>query len=178
MPKRVVLRLGKRRTSWEKSDPREIAALEFSSREGGLDHRPSVYVLQPSLDSEVRPLATRVRAEHQVSFMSPPDPSGTAEHDLEGLPGALPVSCPGKTKFSFANTVHAELHLQDDEAVFHLVEQLLAQRTARVVALSQSDTMSYVRSRLAADDPEWVAAINGLPRDKAPRWRKLVDPSK
>ena len=163
MPRRLVLRLGRRRTAWEKTNPQEIAEVEFKNPDGaGLDLQPSVYILNAATDDETRTLTVRVRSEHSASFLSPPKPAGTLEVDLEGALEGDPVVSAGETRFQFANAAHAELRLRDDAAVVQLVQRVLDQLPTRAIRVSLRDILEYVDQRLVANDPEWIA-VAGSP---------------
>lgn len=159
MVQRLVVRLGKRRTAWEKTDPREIADVEFQDRAtGGLDLRPSVYVVDAEA-SALRAGVIRVRAEHSASWMSPPRPVGTMEFNVDGATHAQLQPSPGETKFKYANEVHAELLLGSVDDLLALITTILAERTTREIALSGAEVIGYVEGRQAAGDPEWTTVI-------------------
>lgn len=156
MAPQLIIRLGKRRSSWEKTDPRDIAEVEFQDRStGGFDLRPSVYVLDEAS------LVVRVRAEHSASCISPPRPTqSTIEFNVAGATAAPTQPSPGETSFAFANSAHAELLLADEAELLALVGQLLTQRAQREIAVTGSEVLTYVDERLTAGDPEWVALIS------------------
>ncbi|MBE2248638.1 MAG: hypothetical protein ACOZQL_20240 [Myxococcota bacterium] len=159
MVQRLVVRLGKRRAAWEKTDPREIADVEFQDRAtGGLDLRPSVYVVAAEA-SEPRAGVIRVRAEHSASWMSPPRPVGTMEFNVDGATRAHLQPSPGETKFQYANSVHAELLLGSVDDLLALIATLLAERDKRAIALTGAEVIGYVEGRQAAGDPEWTSVI-------------------
>jgi len=159
MVQRLVVRLGRRRAAWEKTDPREIADVEFQDRStGALDLRPSVYVVQAE-PADLRSLVVRVRAEHSASFMSPPRPVGTLEFNVDGATSASLVPSAGATKFQYANSVHAELLLHSADELFALIATLLAEREARSIPIPGNDVLAYVNARQAANDPEWTPVV-------------------
>jgi hypothetical protein len=144
-------------------NPQEIAEVEFKNPDGaGLDHQPSVYILNAATDDEARALTVRVRSEHSASFLSPPKPAGTLEVELEGALEGDPVVSAGETRFQFANAAHAELRLRDDAAVVQLVQRVLDQLPTRAIRVSLRDILEYVDQRLVANDPEWIA-VAGSP---------------
>jgi hypothetical protein len=153
------VRLGKRRAAWEKTDPREIADVEFQDRaSGGLDLCPSVYVVSGEA-SELRAGVIRVRAEHSASWMSPPRPIGTMEFNVDGATLAQLQPSAGETKFQYANSVHAELLLESVDDLLRLIATLLAERDKRAIALTCAEVIGYVEGRQAAGDPEWTTVI-------------------
>lgn len=157
MPRRLVLRLGRRRSAWEKTEAREIADVEFrDSHRDGLDLRPSVYVLDIDPNGE-KSIVVRTRAEHSASFMSPPRPNaGSLEFNVEGATAAEVVSSAGETLFRFTQDAHAEIQFSSEEDVVRLVETMLQQRAQRSYPVSPSEVLSYVETQLNANDPEWV----------------------
>ncbi len=147
MVQRLVVRLGKRRAAWEKTDPREIADVEFQDRAtGGLDLRPSVYVVSGEA-GELRAGVIRVRAEHSASWMSPPRPIGTMEFNVDGATLAQLQPSPGETKFQYANSVHAELLLGSVDDLLRLIATLLTERDKRAIALTGAEVIGYVEGR-------------------------------
>ena len=174
MAEEWVVRLGRRRTSWELADARAIAQVEFQDHStGGLDLRPSVYVLKADA-SALPELALRARTEHSVSFLSPPT-GGFAPGDLraEGL-GATSVASPGNTRFEFTTEVHAELHLPDEMALLHLVDALKTDFVRRHLPTSQAQVLAFIAARLDAKDAEWERVLNGDEK-KLGDWRRLVE---
>lgn len=80
MAPQLVVRLGRRRSAWEKTNPREIAEVEF---------------------------------------------------DSAGATAAKLQPCPGETRFTFTNAVHAELLLPGEDELLALVGKLLARFRCR-----------------------------------------------
>ena len=174
MAPRLVARLGRRKAAWEKSNPREIAEVEFQdSATGGLDLRPSVYVLDGDASNQ-RPLLVRVRSEHSASCLSPPRPGqSTLELDVEGATSAQIEPSPGETKFEFANSVHAELLLESADELVALIARLLTERAARIIAVTGREVLAYVDGRLGAGDSELIAVI-GSPDAEHGDWFDAV----
>lgn len=174
MVERLVVRLGRRKAAWEKSDPREIAEVEFQDRStGGFDLRPSVYVLTAE-EAVRRPLVVRVRAEHSASCLSPPRPSqSTLEFNVDGTTADQLQPSPGETKFKFANSVHAELLLQSVDDLLGLISTLLAERDVRAIPVQGSEVLAYVEERLVANDSEWISMV-GAPGEERGDWGDAV----
>src|SRR5690242_18134969 len=98
---RFVLRLGKRKTSWEVTAASEIIDAEFKDKEGVIDLSPSVYVIEPALD-QARATIIRIHTEHAASLLRDP-PKGAIDVDLNGITPIEPTRTAGATKFAFAN---------------------------------------------------------------------------
>lgn len=159
MVARQVVRLCRRRTAWENTDPREIAEVEFQDRStGSFDLRPSVYVVSGASE-DLRALVVRVRAEHSATYLRPPPAAGTLEFDVDGATDApLEHSC-GKTCFRFANAAHAELLLRSVDALLSLVARLIDERDTRAIVLSGDEVVGHAEARQRAGDDEWVSRI-------------------
>ncbi len=154
--RRRVIRLGKRRTSWELDDPAAIAAVEFRDRaRDALDLRPSVYLVDPPHPERI----VQVRAEHSVSFMSPPSAQGTLEVDATDVGAGDLLPSIGATRFAYSRAVHAELVFKDENELLALVTRILAEREKRAVPISREALLSYIDMRLTAGDPEWLAVL-------------------
>ncbi|MDP1827043.1 MAG: hypothetical protein Q8L48_27465 [Archangium sp.] len=183
---RRVVRLGRRRSAWESPTAREIAEVEFRDRNSdGLDLRPSVYLVSADDEVSLRALVVRVCAEHWATFISPPRPGIAGPVlDAEGASPAAVLPSPGETHFSYANAVHAELHLDDEAGLMHLVAVLKAELATRDLAVLGSEALIYVAERLKVSDQEWAAVLdrgwvaaatayqNRLAREAAARGRR------
>lgn len=169
-----VVRLGRRRTSWELDRAADIAAIEFQDHAtGGLDHRPSVYVLRGD-DAALQRLALQARAEHSVSHLNPPTGSfAPGDCRVENLGATLNPS-PGDTLFAFTRAAHAELHFSSDDALLTFVEALRRHHAARHLPTSRDAVLEYIAARLNADDAEWVTVL-AADNKKQGAWRLLVE---
>jgi len=154
---RRVLRVVRRLSAWEKEDPREIAAVEFQDRRtGGLDRRPSVYVLEAPDDRSMRRATVQVRAEHTIAFLRP---QGGTDLDLQGV-GGEPERSPGTTGFPFADQAHAELLMPDEPSLLALVQVVRQELERRTVETPQREILDYIVGRVEAEDGLWLARVN------------------
>jgi hypothetical protein len=163
---RVVLRLGKRKTSWESRDVDTIVATEFTERNGVIDTQPSVYALDAASRDALRPDVVRVVAEHSASFLNDP-PKGSVNLDLAGL--AETNQTAGRSKFEFANSHHHEVQLDSVAGLRDLVRRALAEIDGRLHAVTRNELLDYAAVRLAARDPEWQTAMEGRKE-----WLRLI----
>lgn len=159
---RRVVRLGRRRSAWESPNVREIAEVEFRDRNSdALDLHPSVYLVSADDEGPLRALVVRVCAEHWATFISPPRHGiGGPVLDAEGASPAAVVSSPGETHFSYANAVHAELHLDDEAGLLHLVAVLKNELATRDLSVLGSEVLVYADERLKVSDQEWAAVLD------------------
>ena len=164
MAGRRVVRLGRRRSAWERPTALEIAQVEFRSREtDSLDCRPSVYVVTAEDEGNLRLLVVKACAEHGASFISPPKPGLTGGRviDLDGASPAPVVPSPGRTVFRFTrDEVHAEIVLENDAALLAMVEVLKKQLSQRDLEVLGSEILTYAAGRIEAADPEWTKALD------------------
>lgn len=154
--RRLVIRVGKRKTSWESQDVDTIVNTEFKDRDGVIDTQPSVYEVTASNDAQLRQDVVRVVAEHAASFLNDP-PKGTRNLDLDGLATATPT--PGESKFSFANAHHHEVQLGGLDGLRDLVRRALVDVDRRLHSVSREELLGYAATQLAADDAEWTGAL-------------------
>lgn len=157
---RRVLRVNKRKASWEGS-AEEFARTEFQDYEtGGLDLRLSVYLVEPA-DT------VRAHTEHAVSLLD--TPKSLYDMDLNSLGIGTLRKSPGETAFVFANEQHHELHLENEHGVLDLARSVLEAATVSKVEVTKEAQLEYATTRLDAGDPEWEAACAaGKPGE---RWR-------
>jgi hypothetical protein len=163
---RIVLRVSKRRTSWESRNVDEIVQTEFKTRDGVIDTEPSVYVLEAESEQTLRSDVVRVVAEHAASFLNDP-PKGAKHVDLQGL--ANTARTPGTSRFTFANARHHELAVGDVDALRGVIERAIADIDQRFHPVDRDELIAYAAARIDADDPEWASALTD--RD---RWRMLI----
>jgi hypothetical protein len=166
MPRHVI-RLAKRRTAWELANVDELITVEFTSRHGGVDLRPSVYVFDAE-PAERHARVVQLRAEHAVSLMEAPNTAGP-HIDLEGVAPRDPVASPGATRCSYANAVHHDIPLVDRAELEAMLYAAKPGMLARIIEVTRDEVLAYVGARQAADDPEWTALL----RDK-PKWSDWV----
>jgi hypothetical protein len=167
---RLILRVSKRKTSWETRDVDNIVNTEFKDRDGGVDLVPSVYVLDSAHDDDaLRQDVVRVHAEHAASFLQNP-PKGARSIDLDGL--VEPSPTPGETDFQFANSRHHEVHLSSVDDLRALVQQTLSTLDTRVRPVERDAMLGYAASKLAEQDAEWRAATQ--PGKPGHEWLALI----
>lgn len=152
----VVLRIAKRRTSWELTDVHTIVQTEFQLREGGIDLRPSVYVLDTGTFEE----AVQTHTEHAASFLRSP-PNGGVNANLDGLSVEAPTKDgPASTaKFEHARRTHHELVLEDENELRRVVTAFVQDAAARRIAVERRQLLDYANDRLDQNDLEWVRAL-------------------
>lgn len=160
MALQCVLRMCRRRSSWELTDPLEIARIEFQRpADGALDLRPSVYCLYADGADELHARVVQARAEHAKSFARPPSGQGTFQVDAFEATQAEVIPSGGGSLFAYTREAHAELHLRDEAELLELVRRLMDELGARSFEVSREDLLDFMIERFAARDPEWVAAL-------------------
>lgn len=158
----MLFRSAKRRTSIE-ADTDAFCDAEFQDPEsGGLDRSVSVY----------RIANTQVVACHAEHYAGNAlTPRGHLALDLEGLADVVRAD-PLEQEWPFAMTRHAhcEACFETDGAVRTMATRLLAELAQRTHGVSSADLRRYLRSTVAAQDPEWLAFL----RVADGKWRKLA----
>jgi hypothetical protein len=164
-----LLRLGRRRSSWELQDASAIADVEFRSGEGH-DLTPSAYEVDARDEHELRALTVQVCTEHAASFLGSP-PTGVPPLDISGID--RPIATPGTTLFRYANSCHRELLFANDAELLRVVERIKSEITnRRVEDVTRSDMLGYASERLSTNDPEWMKATT-TPQN-ASAWVALI----
>jgi len=133
---------------------------EFPARGGGVDLRPSVYLVE-------RDEVARARAEHLVGLLGPPVASSGGDFDLSELAEVSPAPVAGA--FSFTRARHAEL-LVVDEADLHAIAEALRRDTDRRIPRKRDGVMRYVADRVNAGDAEWLDLLKAKPK-----WREVLE---
>ena len=159
MPK--LFRFAKKRlTAWDaRRTDVEICEIEFRTRDGQPDLRPSVYETE---DSQL----VQTCAEHSAALISPPNPS-IAIH--AAVPGFSTRMCPGDTGFSFTVSVHREIEISDERDLLRFVHEIRLNLEERTHRVSQRDREEYALSRIASRDHEWIAAVKRS-KDRPGSW--------
>lgn len=142
----LFLRVVKRRVSLEMTDPLEVCAVEFRTRDGRLDLRISAYEIEDLQTSIVR-----AYAEHSANVPLNPPCGGLALH-LGGLGAAVSTQA---SKFSFTRDAHREVCFSNEADLVRAIATVLAERTGRCRQASRAEVRGYVKDRLQAEDPEW-----------------------
>jgi hypothetical protein len=155
----ILLRIGKRGTSWESTDPDEVIELEFRGRGGELELDPSTYELdlpdEPARDP-VPAAVLRAHAEHAASCLL--SPKTGADVNVLGL-GAESERILGEGRFAFTNDAHRVLALRDRGHLREVVSALLQNIATRKFSISKRAIISYAAGRLDGSDPEWERAL-------------------
>lgn len=167
----TVLRVRRRRASWESGNVDEIVKIEFASRDGGFDLAPSVYVLND--DDDRRAQVVRACAEHGASHLQSP-PNGGGGIDLAGLCRTEPT--PGQTAFELTRTHHHEVQLENADELRVLVQGVLSEHEARNLPVTRDDMLDYADARLSAGDKEWIEATR--PGTRGHDWLDLIEKRK
>lgn len=168
-----LLKFAKRKAAWEdiannKMSIDEFQKTEFRNRDGGPDLRLSVYETEPD-----HPTSVRAYAEHAAGAPIDP-PKATIAVDTSGLWSALEKT-PGNPKFSFIKDRHRELVLNDENNLKQLIKDLLLAISSRREALTKNEVVAYARSRIVANDTEWLAVAHSTEGQEKEWIRKLAD---
>src|SRR5258708_16989745 len=104
----MLLRVGKRASSWESADAAFVCDLEFRRKDGSTELEVSVYALAE------RAQVVRACAEHAASI--PLDPKAVVSADLENLTPE-PAVAPGPGRFAFTRAAHRNIVFASREAL-------------------------------------------------------------
>jgi hypothetical protein len=169
--RRLLLRLARRRSSWESRNVDQIINLEFrpQGETGPVDLRPSVYVLHCH-EPDPRPVVVQIHAEHAASFLSAP-PTGAVDVDAEGCYAGELRWSRGMQRFAASFSTHRELVLADEQALRDLVAAVIARMPANEYSLSRDDLLKYAGDRLSSGDSEWTTACEA---GRAAEWPPLI----
>ena len=163
----MLLRMGKRRTSWESDDAHEIADTEFRNRDNSYQLTPSVYKLDaPSVD-EGSALVLRAAAEHAANAgLYPPGPG--VHLDVEPAYNGPLRAAPDSKWFCLIRETHRTLLFQHAAQLLGWVGALVASGRLPRHTLSKAEVRAYVAHRLGCGDEEWTAFVAAAP--KGPKW--------
>ncbi len=167
----VLLRVNKRRTAWESSDPDEIVQLEFTDRHFNIDLSPSVYELLVRDGESPAPIVLRAHAEHAASFLADP-PKGGTDIDLNGLGARIEVTR-GDSLFEFTADAHRQLRFDSADELREFIVRFLGEFAGRTFPVSRDEILRFAARRLAEGDLEWSGVL--APGARAERWRKSID---
>ncbi len=157
---RRLYRFAKRRAAWESGNPTEIREVEFKSRDGGADLRPSVYQVDD-------PELVRTYAEHAAAAPLRDPPTTTRCLDLEGTSDEISDE-PGNSWFRFSRERHREIVFSGTDALEEMI-RIVVRDAARHRDVKKADILQYARDRFAEKDVEWQALKES---DRAPSWVK------
>lgn len=170
MPTRV-LRINKRKSSWETS-PQEFAKAEFQAYDhDGLDLELSVYVYDVASE-ELSSVDVQAHSEHAASFTD--TPKSLLDFDLAKVSQGELDQSPGETAFTFANDAHHVLKLRDESQLFDMADALLRDPTSVQVEVTKDQQLAYAAEHLDSQDPEWEAAC--APGRQGDKWKRVHVP--
>lgn len=152
----ISLRVNKKRTSWDQSWETFVQQ-EFRNKAGNIDLELSFYRIAPDH-------VCRVCVEHAVALHL--DPRPLIHFSIEGG-SEVHQPCEGEY-FDFRRANHHEMRFPDANAVGQLAQRLLNHGLERF-PISDGDAKAFARSRITANDPEWVAFRSAEPR-RATKW--------
>lgn len=152
----MLLRLLRRKTLFESSDPREVIQAEFTDDSGDPDLNLSVFEIDYCLNN-----AVRVRAEQTAG--NELNPSNRSSIDLSGIRHWQIQITPTENtlfNFSYASESHRELTFQNEMELHELAEVLLKESQARKIDITKKDVIEYAREKYLSQDNEWVQVCN------------------
>lgn len=158
----LLLRITKRRTSWEPGTAFEdTLRAEFRTKQGSLDLRLSVYEVEDAAD-----IITRTYAEHAAGAGLNP-PRGATNMNLRCAEQCI-VQAPGASSFRFTREAHRELLFSNDSALREFVQHMHDELESRQRKTTLEQLKEFVRARLISCDPEWTEHCG-----RSPQWGKL-----
>lgn len=160
-PAGLLLRVLRRKTSFEESDPNEILSAEFELGDGTPDLRPSVYDVNPR---DVVAIVTQHSAGAGLDRVTAPREHPDLRPIHDGDVAQTPSDCDW---FSEAKTAHRELILTSRDQLLRLIARL---RECNRYPVTKDAVVAYLR--LARDQPDWRNFF--AYHAKGPRWQKLA----
>ena len=147
----------RRLTAWEGQDSiADIVEGEFSTREGDVDLRPSVYAV--TAEEHDTDTVTRVCTEHRANAGNPAPKKRSGVVDLGG------IECPDQpdpqsgAPFSFCAARHRTMKFADAEAFVAALGAFL-QAGRPVSTTGRGEMKAYAHRKLTAQDQEWLSFI-------------------
>lgn len=156
----LLLRVIKRRTSWEKS-AEEFYELELSNG-AEADLNISVYEVRDDAQTVVR-----VISEHWASTKEPEPHSPCGAVDVSNTGNGTLEAVLGEGCFEFTRTTHRELRFMNESEVRGLARLLVSERESRTRTVEREKVRTYVAERVASQDAEWVHLAASKPK-----WRE------
>ena len=156
----MLLRICRRRTSWESETDLETTFRTEFCRDGLPDLRLSVYEIDEADD------VVRSHAEHSASANADP-PSGSTNVDLYGHPKVQVVT--GASAFQFTRQRHREMVFTHEQELRNFVAFVRANFDGRAYPTKKKQLLDYARERMATRDQEWIDFCNESP--KAKKWK-------
>lgn len=148
----ILLRIVRRRTLWESCDIQEVYEAEFRTKQGAPDLNLSVFEIE-----DLPATVVQAHAEHCASAGLDPPSRGARNADVAGLMHDPVVTCEGMSRFAFTRNAHREVQFANADALLEMVTRLVDQRDQRRRDVVVGEIRAYVRDRLGAADPEWIA---------------------
>jgi hypothetical protein len=149
-----LLRSIQRKASLEGDDIAEILKAEFEAVHTDISSYRLDEVSQAEAEGAVPAGAIRLAAEHAAgSRMSPP--KRMLMLDLAGL-GAVVRITSGATGFEFADRAHRDLDFLGLDELRIAFLQAREEQADRLHRITKAQLGTFVRTRVAAGDPEWL----------------------
>jgi hypothetical protein len=146
----VVVRFAKRKAAWEGANASEIREVEFKTKDGQYDLRPSVYEV-----SEEQ--LVQAFAEHAAA--TPIDPPGSALGiDFAAVRFKVEPEL-GSDKFPFTRFRHREVVLSSASELDEVIALACRELASRRRDIPKAAVYAYVGERLAANDREWTDLV-------------------
>lgn len=149
----LILRMVKRRSSLELSDPHEVCKIEFRNREGDPDLRVSAYEID-----DQQPVIVRTHAEHSANIPLQPPGSKVSLH-FGGAGVTIPTP---ESRFVFTRQAHREVCFIDERELVEAISSVWVDKESRQRQASTDQVRGHVQERLLSQDPEWAnfCAVN------------------
>lgn len=157
-----LLRVAKRRTSWELETSFEDALrAEFRTKAGEWDLCLSVYEVQPS-----RHVIIRTHAEHAAGARMDPPRGGALINLARETQQAdqSVIAVPNTSPFSFTRNAHREIHFPSTADLQSFAKYIFLDIEQRRHRTGKDELRNYVSDRISSSDPEWVEYCAANPK--------------
>ena len=145
----ALMRMARRRTSWEIDDHDQLIKLEFSTAEDVPDLALSVFQIASREDEAHEVTKVQAAAEYWASYMEPSPPMSRDHVDLEHLPGIEKIqTTDSETEFLFTRQAHRELIIHDEPALGSLVKTLRETVKQRLLPVTREAIKAHIASPL------------------------------
>lgn len=144
----LLLRIARRKTSWEEKDPIAIYQAEFEDKNGEPDLSPSVYEVQVSD-------VVRIATEHCAGSNLRDVPS--RQHvDLQKFYSGTPRRVPSNNQwFHFAREAHCELPFNSRDELILMLGQVCERGCVRY-PVTRENVKEFLGRQREEKDPEWL----------------------
>lgn len=165
----LLVRFARRQASWEgERSAEELQQLEFRKSDGSPDLHPSVYLI-----ADQAPVVTQTYAEHSATPPIKPERS-TIGIDTVGCADEV-RTIDGSPRFAFVRAAHREFAIKDLPSLLAFVASLQERvRASRCRVVTREQVVAYARTRIAAQDPEWIAVAKLAENDWLKALRRLI----